>query len=86
MIPNDDILALRAEVEWSQIRPPEPPSNRELWLTMILAIIDLGRKACDPARAQAQRTVFARQYMEATDPAQRLVELGGDGPPPEIQP
>jgi hypothetical protein len=79
---NTSLLLLRHAVTTSLTRPPEPPSIQELWYARIQEVIDWGREALREDKPQSYRTIFARRFLEATDPNYRPVELGGNGEPP----
>lgn len=70
-------LVIRDRASMVTNPPPREPTDDEKLLAEAVRLIDLARLACDYAKPEAQRKVWARQFMEQTDPVARPVELGG---------
>lgn len=83
--PNDAMLQINDALYLAEHKPPPPLTPTEELLREAVKLIELGRKACDPAYPAAQRAVWARQYMELTNPVRPDVILGGDSGEPNAQ-
>lgn len=76
--PNTPFRQVRAAVYDYQHKPPPPITRDEQLLIDTLALIELAREALNPAYSQAKRTVYARQFLELTDPVDYPTYLGGE--------
>lgn len=77
---NFTALVIRDVASFATDPPPRAPTREERLLADAVRLIDLGRKALDPSIPPAQRAVFARQYLDQTDPVVRPVDLGATPP------
>lgn len=73
---NFTALVIRDRASMVTSPPPREPTDDERLLAEAVRLIDLARLACDYSKPEAQRKVWARQFMELTDPVARPVELG----------
>lgn len=77
---NFTALVIRGRASFATDPPPREPTDDEKLLAEAVRLIDLARIALDPARPAAQRVIWARQFLDQTDPVARPVELGGVPP------
>lgn len=72
---NFTTLVIRDRASFATNPPPREPTADEKLLAEAVRLIDLARLACDYSKPEAQRKVWARQFMEQTDPVARPVDL-----------
>lgn len=74
---NFTALVIRDRAAMVTNPPPREPTDDERLLAEAVRLIDLAREALNPAYAPAKRAIFARDFLDKTDPVTRPVELGG---------